>query len=90
MVLVMSHSDAFGSRLFLFPRDAGQSVRISGCGRAYWVFQASCVGPAVDSFVIALPFLGFLSSGGLLEPYLDSAVSPARVASRQPTLWRSR
>ncbi len=40
--------------------------------------------PAADSSVIA-PLLRVLSSG-LLEPYIDSAVSPARVVSRQPTL----
>ncbi len=42
------------------------------------------MGPAADSSVIA-PLLRVLSSG-LLELYLDSAVSPARVVSRQPTL----
>ncbi len=40
--------------------------------------------PAADSSVIA-PLLRVLSSG-LLDPSLDSAVSPARVVSRQPTL----
>ncbi len=52
--------------------------------RAYQGVQASCVGPAADSSEIA-PLLRVLSSG-LLEPYLDSVVSPARVVSRQPTL----
>ncbi len=42
------------------------------------------MGPAIDSSVIA-PLLRVLSSG-LLEPNLNSAVSPARFASRQPTL----
>ncbi len=42
------------------------------------------MGPAADSSEIA-PFLRVLNSC-LLEPYLDSAVSPARVVSRQPTL----
>ncbi len=33
----MSHFNALGSRLFLFPRDAGQSVRISAVAAAQFI-----------------------------------------------------
>ncbi len=42
------------------------------------------MGPAADSLVIASLFR--VLSSGLLEPYLDWAVSPARAVNRQPTL----